>query len=177
MPLTPEQIIASQSGLASAIANNPKNTTGHTMGGVNQTATETLEGGGTIFYINPPKDSDTVVSNPLPPRPEPTPTPTSGGTSVVAEPNLGTPTGGTVSAEVLTDSGTSTDTPTNTPTENPIKNLVSNLPTFLGGGGGGGGATTDSGAVVPATKPNYVLYIGILLAVIVAYKVLSKKES
>lgn len=168
MPLTPEQIIASQSGIRTAVENNPKNQNNPIVVS-NVPESNVIVGGGTVEFI------------PLPPRPEAEPRPSSGGTSVVAEPNLGTPTGGTPTVEVLTDSGTSSDTPidtpTNTPTENPIKNLVSNLPTFLGGGGGGGGATTDSGAVVPATKPNYVLYIGILLAVIVAYKVLSKKES
>jgi hypothetical protein len=45
------------------------------------------------------------------------------------------------------------------------------------GGGAGGGAGTDTEAMTNVDKkPNYLLYGGILLAVIVAYKVLSSKE-
>jgi hypothetical protein len=163
MPLTQAQILAMQSGIAQAVANNPKNIK-------NPIVNDPLEGGVSYgsgtgisnpanYWINP-------NPNPLPPRPEPTPTPTSGGTSVVAEPDLGTPT------PAPTDTGTLPNT-----TTNPIKSLVNSLPPFLGGGGGGGGATdtaTDTGVVTPA-KPNYVLYIGILLAIIVAYKVFGKK--
>ncbi|MEI7510239.1 MAG: hypothetical protein WCJ62_12330 [Flavobacterium sp.] len=65
-----------------------------------------------------------------------------------------------------------------TPPPNPIQNIINYLPPFMGGGGGGGGGATDNTTDTSgiAKKPNYVLYIGILLAVIVAYKVLSKKE-
>jgi len=106
---------------------------------------EPTKGGGVSMVTEP------TFENPSPsPSPTPTPTPTS------------TPTSGGAS----TGGGATTGSNT----------FPLSLPTFLGGGGGGGGGAseTDGGGVVPE-KPNYVLYIGILLAVIIAYKVLSKK--
>jgi hypothetical protein len=98
--------------------------------------------------------------------------PKGSGGSVVVEPELGTP----IVKELPAEEPKSTQT---TPSS-PISNWVNNLPPFLGGGGGAGGggaeATDSTGGTPTAKKKNYVLYIGILLALIVTYKVLSKKE-
>jgi hypothetical protein len=84
------------------------------------------------------------------------------GASVVTEPELGTP--------IIKN-----DTPS------PIGSGgigTAPKPTNTGGGSvAGSGTGSDTGAMTNSKKkPNYVLYLGILLAVIVAYKVLSSKK-
>jgi hypothetical protein len=106
-----------------------------------------------------PSATAPVLSNTKPllvtPVIEPSPIPPTGsGASVVTEPELGTP----------------------------IIRTPSPVGTF-GGIGGGAGSDTDSGAGIGIDastngkkKPNYVLYGGILLAVIIAYKLLSSEK-
>ena len=88
------------------------------------------------------------------------------GASVVAEPLLGTPI-------------VKNDTPSPVGTGG----TPYGLPPKVGGDGSGAGAGAGSGVASNTgamtngkKKPNYVLYLGILLAVIVAYKVLSSKK-
>ena len=81
--------------------------------------------------------------------------PKGSGASVVAEPQLGTP--------IIKN-----DTPS----------PVGGTSVSLGAGiGAGGGAGSGSGAMTNGKKkPNYVLYLGILLAVIIVSKLLSSKK-
>jgi hypothetical protein len=78
--------------------------------------------------------------------------PTGSGATIIAEPELGTPI------------------------------IRTHSPVGLAGGGGivgsaGGGTGSDTGAMTNGKKkPNYVLYLGILLAVIVVSKLLSSKK-
>jgi hypothetical protein len=89
--------------------------------------------------------------------------PKGSGASVVTEPDLGTPI-------------VKNDTPS------PIG--TGNTPSPVGSGSGAGsgiegGTSVSMGAGAMKNgkkKPNYVLYLGILLAVIVAYKLLSSKK-
>lgn len=79
--------------------------------------------------------------------------PKGSGASVVAEPDLGTPI-------------VKNDTPS------PIDNIPSPV-----GSGAGSGTGSDTGAMKNGKKkPNYVLYLGILLAVIIVSKLLSSKK-
>jgi hypothetical protein len=84
--------------------------------------------------------------------------PKGSGASVVAEPDLGTPIVKNDTPSPIGTGGIGTaPKPTNT--------------------GGGSGAGSGAGAMTNGKKkPNYVLYLGILLAVIVAYKLLSSKK-
>lgn len=97
---------------------------------------------------------------------------TSGGTSVILEPTIVSPILNNVEQPILDESKPSVVSET-------VKNVLATLPPFLGGGGGGGGGASATEPTVGATekKPNYVLYVGVLLAVLVAYKVLSKNKS
>jgi hypothetical protein len=107
-----------------------------------------------------------VLSNTKPllvtPVIEPSPIPPKGsGASVVAEPQLGTP---IVKNDI----------------SSPIFTFGGGIGGGIGGGAGAGsgagsGAGADASANMPK-KPNYLLYGGILLAVIVAYKLLSSKK-
>jgi hypothetical protein len=88
---------------------------------------------------------------------EPSPIPPKGsGASVVAEPQLGTPI-------------VKNDTPSPVGTGGGIGGGI--------GGGAGSGTGSDTGVMTNMPKkPNYLLYGGILLAVIVAYKLLSSEK-
>ena len=88
-----------------------------------------------------------IEASPVPPK--------GSGASVVAEPELGTP---IVKADNPKPVGSSTPSP------------------YIGGGAGAGGGSEEETKTNDIKKPNYVLYLGILLAIIVAYKVLSKKK-
>jgi hypothetical protein len=163
---------------------NPDSNTGTDVAG-NPTTGSGLTGGGrpTQVTSNTPAQ-ETGETNPPPllitPNVEaPENPPRGSGTSVVVEPELGTP---IVRDEPTPITVSGIQPPTLT--DNPVKNLINTLPTFLGGGGGGagagaggGGGTEDSIDPNAPKKPNYILYGGILLAVIIAYKVLSKKEN
>ena len=85
--------------------------------------------------------------------------PTGSGASVVAEPQLGTP--------IIKN-------------DKPKAIGIGNPPSSVGGGAGSGvgsGAGSGSGAMTNGKKkPNYVLYLGILLAVIIVSKLLSSKK-
>ena len=83
--------------------------------------------------------------------------PKGSGASVVAEPDLGTPI-------------VKNDTPS------PVG--TGNIPSPVGSGAGAGSGTgSDTGAMKNGKKkPNYVLYLGILLAVIIVSKLLSSKK-
>lgn len=140
------------------------------------------ETGGTTSPNSPnPAAIETGNTNPVPvllnqPTAGETPKPL-GGSSIV-EPDLGLPSnpkGDLQPPKEIPDAITQSGS---TPPPNPIQAIINYLPPFMGGGGGGGGGATDNTTDTSgiAKKPNYVLYIGILLAVIVAYKVLSKKE-
>jgi hypothetical protein len=81
--------------------------------------------------------------------------PTGSGASVVAEPDLGTP---IIKNDIPSPVGTG------------------NIPSPVGGGAGSG-TGSDTGAMTNGKKkPNYVLYLGILLAVIIVSKLLSSKK-
>ena len=80
------------------------------------------------------------------------------GASVVAEPLLGTPI-------------VKNDTPSSVGTGGGIEGGTS-----VSLGAGSGVASNTRAMTNGKKKPNYVLYLGILLAVIVAYKVLSSKK-
>lgn len=92
--------------------------------------------------------------------------PLGSGASIIAEPDLGRPIrniANQVNEPILA--------------ETPNKNTLKNPPPFIGGGGGGGGADAGKQEETNAPKKtNYVLYGGILLAVIVAYKLLFSKN-
>jgi hypothetical protein len=82
--------------------------------------------------------------------------PTGSGATIIAEPELGTPI-------------------VRTPSPVGTGGTPYGLPPKVGGAGSGTGS--DTGAMTNSKKkPNYVLYLGILLAVIVAYKLLSSKK-
>ena len=85
--------------------------------------------------------------------------PKGSGASVVAEPQLGTP--------IIKN-----DTPS------PEGGTSVSLGAGIGAGGGAGsGASSGAGAMTNGKKkPNYVLYLGILLAVIIVSKLLSSKK-
>ena len=85
--------------------------------------------------------------------------PKGSGASVVAEPQLGTP--------IIKN-----DTPS------PVGGTSVSLGAGIGAGGGAGsGASSGAGAMTNGKKkPNYVLYLGILLAVIIVSKLLSSKK-
>jgi hypothetical protein len=86
------------------------------------------------------------------------------GASVVAEPELGTPI-------------VKNDTPSSVGTGGGIEGGTSVSLGAGSGAGAGSGVASNTGAMTNGKKkPNYVLYLGILLAVIVAYKVLSSKK-
>jgi len=156
MPFTREQIIAAQAGLGHAVANNPKNISNPISVSTTPESGVTPYGGVVEFFTPTPAPTPAPTPSPSPePSPEPNPRPTGGGSSVISEPDLGTPIG---SGGSIGGGG----------------GAIGGGGIFGGGGGGGGASETDGGGVVPE-KPNYVLYIGILLAVIIAYKVLSKK--
>jgi hypothetical protein len=150
------------------VAGNPTTGTGTIGGGrptpviVNAPANETGETNPPPLLITP-----SVEASEIPPR--------GSGSSIVVEPEIGTP---IVRDEPtpITVSGIQPATSTN----NPVKNLINTLPPFLGGGGGGaggGGGTEDSTDPNAPKKTNYILYGGILLALIIAYKLLSKKKN
>jgi hypothetical protein len=81
--------------------------------------------------------------------------PTGSGASVVAEPQLGTP--------IIKN-------------DKPKAIGIGNPPSSVGGGAGSG-VGSDTGAITNGKKkPNYVLYLGILLAVIIVSKLLSSKK-
>ena len=81
--------------------------------------------------------------------------PTGSGASVVAEPQLGTP--------IIKN-------------DKPKAIGIGNPPSSVGGGAGSG-TSSDTGAMTNGKKkPNYVLYLGILLAVIIVSKLLSSKK-
>lgn len=129
---------------------------------------------GTTPTSNAPAQ-ETGNTNPTPmlitPEVEPPHRPVGSGSSVAVEPDLGTP----IVREEPTQMTVSGILPDSTTTNNPIKNLANSLPSFLGGGGGGASAEDSTDPNAPK-KPNYVLYGGILLAIIVAYKLFSKKK-
>ena len=81
--------------------------------------------------------------------------PTGSGASVVAEPDLGTP--------IIKN-----DTKFPVPTEN--------TPSPVGSGAGSGTGSDTEAVKNGKKKPNYVLYLGILLAVIIVSKLLSSKK-
>lgn len=158
MPIVPNiQIIDPEMGIGTDIAGNP------ITGGIRPRPTlvgspsfETGETNPTPLLITP------VIEVPY--------RPLGSGASIIAEPDLGRPIN-------------SISQPTNepilaeTPNKNPLKNLIINPPPFMGGGGGGGGADAGKQEETNAPKKtNYVLYGGILLAVIVAYKLLFSKN-
>ena len=88
--------------------------------------------------------------------------PNGSGASVVTEPDLGTPIVKNDTPSPVGTGGIGT----------------APKPTNTGAGSGAGiGTGSDTGAMKNGKKkPNYVLYLGILLAVIVAYKLLSSKK-
>jgi hypothetical protein len=149
------------------IAGNP--TTGSGLTGTNSSSTTPTPS---------PPAQETGNTNPTPmlitPEVEPPHRPVGSGSSVVVEPELGTP---IVRDEPtpINVGGIQAPLKDEKPTNNPIKNLVNSLPSFLGGGGGGAGAEDTTKTNAPK-KPNYLLYGGILLAIIIAYKVFSKKK-
>lgn len=153
MPFTQEQMSAIRIAIEKARANNPKNQS-------NPIVNNLTDGGN---FLN----SGTGLNNPnnYAILNEEQTDPKSSGTSVVTEPNLGTPTGGTP-----TDVASTGGTPTGgTSTDG----------TSTGGTSTGGSATnntSNTGATI-SKKPNYILYGGILVAVIIVYKVFSKKTS
>lgn len=94
--------------------------------------------------------------------------PKGSGASVVAEPQLGTP--------IIKN-----DTPSPIGSSGVIGGLPPNLPYGSSpvptGSGAGSGSGSGIGAMTNGKKkPNYVLYLGILLAVIIVSKVLSSKN-
>jgi hypothetical protein len=104
--------------------------------------------------------------------------PKGSGSSIVVEPDVIEP----IVRDVVTDNKnpqSSNTTTTSTTTNNPTKSQIV-LPEILGGGilgGGGGSDTTQPSSDKPIVKkPKYILYIGILLALVITYKVLTKKE-
>jgi len=120
---------------------------------------------------NPKGEGVNDVPNLLTPIIEAPIIPKGSGGSVVLEPEIGTP---IVKDAPIQDEQPSQAVPTNS---NPIKALLNTLPPFLGGGGGAGAGTGEEEATpIASKKPNYILYGGLLLAVIIAYKLLSKKE-
>jgi hypothetical protein len=125
MPFTEVQMSAMRIAIEKARANNPKN--------INNPIVNNSIESGNIF------NSDIGLNNSsnYPILSDELTEPNSNGTSVVAEPNLGTPTGGS--------SGSTTNN------------------------------TLNSEATI-SKKPNYLLYGGILLVVIIVYKVFSKKN-
>ena len=132
---TQAQISQANTGLANAVANNPKN-------------------------IRNPRGSSVIDSE------------------------LGTPLSGGTETSSGTGSGTSIGSGTGTGTGNTNANSGTGSGGGIGGyfGGGAGGGASGGGEAEDSLdpnapkKPNYVLYIGILLAVIIGYKVLSKKK-
>lgn len=143
------------------VAGNPTTGTGVTGGGrptpvvVNAPANETGETNPPPLLVTP-----SVEASEIPPK--------GSGASVVVEPELGTPIA----------------------REQPTPIIVSGIQAGTGStggsigggiGGGGGGGSADSGTDDASTsktpkKKNYILYGGILLALIIAYKLLSKKK-
>lgn len=103
--------------------------------------------------------------------------PKGSGASVVVEPDVIEP--------IVRDVQTETkNTVTESTVTNPVKSQIV-LPAILGGGtigsggilGGGSSDSTESSSTKAiAKKPKYILYIGILLALVITYKVLTKKE-
>jgi hypothetical protein len=87
--------------------------------------------------------------------------PKGSGASVVAEPDLGTP---IIKNDTISPVSTG--------------GVIGGLPPNFGSGAGAGSGTgSDTGAMKNGKKkPNYVLYLGILLAVIIVSKLLSSKK-
>jgi hypothetical protein len=146
------------------VAGNPTTGTGTTGGGrptpvvVNAPANETGETNPPPLLVTP-----SVEASEIPPK--------GSGASVVVEPELGTP--------IVRDE----------PTPITVSGIQPNTGSTgtgstgggIGGGGGGAGGGADSGTDDASTsktpkKKNYILYGGILLALIIAYKLLSKKK-
>jgi len=131
---------------------------------------------GTTPTSNAPAQ-ETGNTNPTPmlitPEVEPPHRPVGSGSSVIVEPEIGTPIVREEPTQMIV-SGIQ-PAPQDEKPNNSVKNLVNSLPSFLGGGGGGASAEESTDPNAPK-KPNYVLYGGILLAVIVLYKVFSKKK-
>ena len=161
MPIVPNIPITANPdmNIGTDIAGNPLTGSGFTGSGNNSTpvltapAQETGETNPTPMLITPEIE---VPHRPL-----------GSGASIIVEPDLGRPINSIpqlVVEPILEEK----------PTKNAIQNLINILPPFLGGGGGGG-ATDDSEKNAPK-KTNYVLYGGIIIALIIANKILSKKK-
>ena len=143
------------------VAGNPTTGTGTTGGGrptpviVNAPANETGETNPPPLLVTP-----SVEASEIPPR--------GSGASVVVEPELGTPIAREQPTPIIV-SGIQAGT----------GSTGGGIGGGIGGGGGGGGAdsgTDDASTSKTPKKKNYILYGGILLALIIAYKLLSKKK-
>ena len=153
MPFTQQQMSAIRIAIEKAKANNPKNQSNPIVNNLTDGGNFLNSGTG----LNNPNNYATLNEEQTDPK--------SNGTSVVTEPNLGTPTGGTP-----TDVASTGGTPTGGTSTGGIST----------GGTPTGGSTTNNTSNTGATiskKSNYILYGGILVAVIIVYKVFSKKTS
>lgn len=157
MPIVPNiQIIDPEMGIGTDIAGNP--ITGGILPRPTLVASPSFETG----EINPTPLLITPVIE-VPYRP------LGSGASIIAEPDLGRPINSVqqpVNEPILSE----------TPNKNPLKNLISNPLPLMGGGGGGGADAGKQEETNAPKKTNYVLYGGILLAVIIVSKVLSSKN-
>lgn len=158
MPFTQQQMSAIRIAIEKAKANNPKNQSNPIVNNLTDGGNFLNSGTG----LNNPNNYATLNEEQTDPK--------SNGTSVVTEPNLGTPTGGTP-----TDVASTGGTPTGGTSTGGIS--TGGIST---GGTPTGGSTTNNTSNTGATiskKSNYILYGGILVAVIIVYKVFSKKTS